>query len=518
MTAVNRRVRLGTRLTVQRLEPRLPLAGNVTATLGDGVLTLQGDAFDNGIELRADVDDALLVLGTRDTSIVMNGASSAQRRFAEVRAVRIRLDGGADQCVFAGVRDYLVDSIDINTGPGADTISLGMGRVTGTMLIATGPDADFVDLTLAKVLGTLRVQTGAGADRISAESLLVAGSLLIDTGGGDDVVGFVNTNDVRGVVQILTRGGNDVVEVLDGIDDAASLLIDAGDGDDDVVVEGAGIRGNVTLLSGAGLDDVVIGGAARTNVGGSLRIDGGVGDDTVALQSEIEIDGDVSLRLGDGTDTTTTTGRIVVLGSVRVDLGAGSDDAFTVAGVAGNPIGRTLDVAGDLTIVKPSGSAIVSMKGADPNGPPLVGRDLLVSAAAAAAITVSIDGVSTGRDVRVMTGVGADRVLLTSLNVGRRLLVATSAGADRITSNSVTYGGDVRLLAGSGDDDIKCTTGRIRGRLFARLGAGDDVLNTNDLVIGASDLVGGPGLDTLVTDMLLNIVPLNYSGFETIVS
>lgn len=112
------------RLDVQRLEPRLPLAGDVTATLAGGVLTLAGDAEPNGIEISVTPAGDLLVAGSRaagaDTSLVVDGEAVAQRSFRDVTALRLRLGAGADRCRLLGRETFDLDAVDIGMGPGAD--------------------------------------------------------------------------------------------------------------------------------------------------------------------------------------------------------------------------------------------------------------------------------------------------------------------------------------------------------------------------------------------------------------
>lgn len=510
-------------LDVQRLEPRLPFAGDVTATLAGDVLTLQGDAEANGVEISVTQAGDLLVAGIRldgaDTALVVDGEAVAQRSFRDVTVLRVRLGAGADRCRLFGRETFDLDVVDVGMGPGADTCSLGLGvTLAGTTTISTGSEDDSVSIS-ATILGDLRLLTGDGADEVSAEAIAVGGVTTLDLGDGDDSLNVVNQATFQRAVRIFTRGGDDTVGLLGGIEAAAALSIGTGAGADVVAIDDVAVRGDVVIATGIGNDRVGVTGGpvvgARTTVGGALRVDCGLGDDALELRETIEVTGGLSLFLGGGTDSGFTEGLVRVLGSATVNLGGGVGETFSVRQSDDTPDGRTLDVDGDVTIVQPSGTATISMSGAGPNGRPLVGRDLVVLASGADA-TIGIDGVSTGRDLRVVTGAGNDRVTVSQLSIGRRLAVATRGGTAETSIEQVTVGEDVRVSGGAGTDAVRIRDGSVQRRLFARLGAGGDALDVRRTRVGSTDLRGGPGSDALVTDLLANLVAPTYTGFESV--
>jgi hypothetical protein len=511
------------RLDVQRLEPRLPLAGDVVATLAGGVLTLQGDVEANGVEIRMTEAGDVLVAGSRvagaETSLIVEGEAVAQQAFGDVTVLRVRLGAGADTCGLSGRESFDLDVVDIGMGPGADRCSLGVGvTLAGTATISTGSEDDFVSIS-ATILGDLRLLTGDGADEMAAEGIAVGGVTTLDLGGGDDMLSVVNQATFQQAVRIVTRGGDDDVALLGGIDAAASLSIVTGSGADTVFIEDVAVRGDIVIATGIGNDRVGVSAGpvarARTTVGGALRVDCGLGDDSVELLETIEVTGRLALLLGGGNDTGFTEGLVRVLGSASVNLGGGVGETFSVRQSDDSPDGRTLDVDGDVTIVQPSGTATITMSGAGPNGRPLVGRDLVIMASGGTAV-IGIDGVSVGRDLRVVTGAGNDRVTVSQLSIGRRLAVATRGGTAETSIEQVAVGEDVRVSGGAGTDAVRIRNGSVQRRLFARLGAGGDSLEVNRVTVGSTDLRGGPGSDALVTDLLLNLVAPTYTGFESV--
>ena len=125
----------------------------------------------------------------------------------------------------------------------------------------------------------------------------LTGNAVIRTGGGDDEISLQNAT-LRKNLSIYSGGGNDLVEL------ANSDLTNGAPYQDDP----ATVRGNVTLELGDG-DDVVDFGAAsevqpgstvRFHVGGNLTVEGGSGNDTLNL-IDLKVDGhaiDLSTGLG----------------------------------------------------------------------------------------------------------------------------------------------------------------------------------------------------------------------------
>lgn len=505
------------RLDVQRLETRLPLAGDVVASLAAGVLTLHGDAAANFVEISTTAAGdvrvvALPRLGGGDTRLLVDGAPVAEHDFRSVTALRVRLGAGDDSCRLSGREPFSLDTVDIGTGSGADICRLDLGAtITGAVTVATGADADVVDLG-ATILGDLRLTTGDGADVVAAEGLSVGGGVVLDLGAGDDSVSVVNEATFQRDVRILAGDGADDVALLGGIDVAANLRIATGAGPDEVGLTGLDVRGDVALATGSGDDRVSV---TSLTSGAALRVDAGGGHDAIDLAGGVEITGDLTLVAGGGTDVLTTTGLVRVHGSASANLGAGTGETLTVRQADDSPDGRTLDVDGDVTIVKPAGTATITLSGSGPNGRPQVGRDLVISATGGAT-TVGVVGVGTGRDLRITTGAGGDLVTIGQLTIGRRLVVATGAGSATVEVGQVSTGEDARISGGDGVDAVRWRDGSVQRQLFALLGRGDDTLDLRRVVPGSTDLRGGPGTDALVTDLLRNLVPPTFTGFESV--
>ena len=142
---------------VEKLETRQLLTGNVSVSIQNDNLVIDGDADSNEFELTFfDGDVAVRPLG--DTTI--NGSSDNFVAFPDTnvipRNVQIRLAGGDDSVVVS--RDLIVTKqIRVQGGSGNDTFG-----VLG-----------------ATINGNLRVILGSGTDGISVRDVEVGGDLIL---------------------------------------------------------------------------------------------------------------------------------------------------------------------------------------------------------------------------------------------------------------------------------------------------------------------------------------------------
>ena len=158
-------------LRVEMLESKLPLAGNITATLAGGLLTLTGDAASNAMYLQG-TGGTVRVIG-QGTTI---GGSSI-RTFTGVTNINIFGNGGSDTVTAQTLTlaGSLFASMD-STTVGNDVVTLVNVNVGNDLEILTDP----VD-----ALGD--VNSSAGSDRVT----------LTNVTAGDDV--FVITGHIGGL-------------------------------------------------------------------------------------------------------------------------------------------------------------------------------------------------------------------------------------------------------------------------------------------------------------------------------
>jgi hypothetical protein len=177
-------------LTVESLEDRRLLAGNVTVEVDDGDLEVRGEnntAHVIGIEA-TDVEGQFTITGI-DTDI----------------------NGSASPLVVNGVTgDFDIDmrsggSLVILSESGEDEL-----LIRGDLEIETrGNDADIILLDTVHVRGETKIETRGGDDSVNLLGGQYEDDFDLNTGGGNDVVSSVNSISLRAEVDIRMGGGND---------------------------------------------------------------------------------------------------------------------------------------------------------------------------------------------------------------------------------------------------------------------------------------------------------------------
>ena len=81
---------------LEALETRLTPAGNVTAVLAGGTLTLTGDAQDNAIAVTQSAPSSFTI-SSDDGTTTINGGADAVTITGVTRDLRVLLDGGNDR-------------------------------------------------------------------------------------------------------------------------------------------------------------------------------------------------------------------------------------------------------------------------------------------------------------------------------------------------------------------------------------------------------------------------------------
>jgi hypothetical protein len=272
--------RLRRRLMVERLEDRMVLSSNVTASLdpATGLLSMVGDSGDNAIAITQGANGTTIVSGETETTV--NGEAAAA--FDNVTGISVQFLDGNDIVDIHGV-----------VLPGAISVTAGVGNDTITLENSTFQQAD---VTMgAEGLGARGsyivdisndVVTGSHLNL----SLLNQNGLSGSVGFGPGSVNAVNVNNVQftaaGDLNLIVDDG-DVTQaaasssvMMTLINTAGNVTANLGDQFQDVHLSASFVQGNATIAAGNG--DVV--NVSQTVVGGSLDI--GMGNGGVnALES-----------------------------------------------------------------------------------------------------------------------------------------------------------------------------------------------------------------------------------------
>lgn len=406
------------------------------------------------------------------------------------------------------------------TGPQGDTILGGDGDDT----VLSG---EFDDV----------ITGGAGNDSLDGGE----GNDTIFGGGGNDTIFGNAGNDLingQGGSDTLDGGTGDDTVVWEEASSGNDLLGDAS-GDNTLRVAGNGTPNNFVLRENA--DDLltISEGSKSVTVGSTFNqiiIDGGNGNDTITINSLLDIPGvAVSVLGGNGNDVITASG--ASLGNVRLQLSGnagndtivGSEDGDTITGDAGNDLlygGGGDDTVrggdGDDNINGQSGNDSLqgndgddSLRGNDGNDTAnggdgfdmLLGHngdDSLLGGAGNDSLDGSTGADTLGGDLGLDTLSGGDGN--DSLDGGRNDdLLTGGTGNDTLRgdhgNDSIDAGdGDDTVIAGDGNDTVIGGLGN-----DAMNGSdGDDIVNGgagNDTILGgdgADTLAGGSGADVML--------------------
>jgi hypothetical protein len=408
-------------LRLESLEPRLPLAGNVTAQLSGGTLFLTGDALDNALIVASVTGGKMAVIGNPGTTI--NGSANPFVTSKAVTNIIANLNGGSDAIGFGN-----------------------SAEVFATQLRDFG-------ITLVPAFDPLAAQAAIDAVAAGATTLSLPGSLTVTTGDGNDLVGIVG--NVRGSV-VANLGsaiagskqgngfviGNPLVDPLvDGLTsrvDGAVSVVGGAQQDSVILYGGSSVSGGVTLALGNGRNtaEVVLDGGSI----GSFAYAGGTGDDGVVIGNKQTVQNSINVFTGThGKDAIGLFFGVTVGGSVSLNTGTGADDDLVQIGA---------NIRGNLSVATGAGNDII--------------------------------GVSTnvGLGLAINSGAGNDLIEFGSSTVGLNTVVDAGAGNDRVFSRDLTTRYNLFVYLGAGNDEL--TLNNLKAfAAFLYGGTGTNSLTTN---------------------------------------
>ena len=522
-------------LTLEPLETRLLLAGDVTAYVYYDTLMIIGDAADNIISLTSgDVPGEIEVQGKQTT---ING-SSKKLSFDSFDHVSVQLGDGDDAVKLRGASIPL--SLTVNGGTGDDDIELVSTAVGQSITIQGDLNQDYVGEAGNDHIRVNQVEfTGTPS---GYASLMIAGdnhARSTITGGGNDLIivngitiesepdeGRLFTNirfDISGDINNRTSwiGGNDEIQITNISLHSETYATVRVVGDST-----AAINGDDFMVTGG--DDVISVTNVRVSAGGTTYGD-----------AMIEILGDSNYSRSDSAGDTRLT---VVGGNDVIDI-----TNTTIAAATGDErhwVDSTLSILGERNYAYADrfyiGSAVINQVGGDDiisitntsvttrdggsHEKPWIdihgefGRTYYDSAINIVGGNDSLDivnsTVSGGFYYNPNVHAGQLRVRMDDEHADY-----LSGGSDSVLIKELTttssLGPDTRVdIETGGGDDTLVVLQSVLDFLYARLGAGDDhvVFGDNVLNTDFTQLDGGDGWDTIIA--YGNIGLFNFQDFE----
>ncbi len=295
-------------LSLERLEVRSLLAGDVMAMVIDGNLLVVGDKFDNAVAIsQGNSAGDFVVTGHNDLNgeaTNINGVPNGAITLHGIKGLVATLMEGSDDLVLD--RAEIAKNVTILTGGGNDTVSIGAPpggvaaagdskpdlqypvMIGGNLVVDLGEGDDQAKLARVSVSKNASVSGGSGDDTIAlgtldsspaalsttSPSVGVAGNLFVNLVRGDDVL-KVQSISVGHDLRVLSVTGNQAIQ-LDTVDVQNRLMLITGNGTDTLSLAHITAKG-MLVSTGAGADQIVL---SNIQVD-SLRIFLGEGDDSV---------------------------------------------------------------------------------------------------------------------------------------------------------------------------------------------------------------------------------------------
>jgi hypothetical protein len=244
-------------LGMESLESRQMMAGNVTASVSGGNLTVTGDGSANGI--------IVFQLGEGQFRVVGSNQGGAATRIRQGNSLaNYQTVNGVTGDITIDMRGSN-DRVTFSNTPAFGQVS----NVPRDLTIFTGDGQDNVSLTRLRVGDDVRVDLGGQNDNFQISDSIVGADdgqanhnlEVFGQAGEDDILIFNNQNEVlvRGDATINTGPTNEDDEVtlhqLHVLDDLEVLTFGGGD---DVFVWDCQINDDLTVDTGEGRDSAVI--------------------------------------------------------------------------------------------------------------------------------------------------------------------------------------------------------------------------------------------------------------------
>ncbi len=435
-----RRLRLG----AERLEDRQLLAGDVSASVVRGTLSITGDNADNFVEVFATATPGQFVVegftDNQGVNTTINHSANPQT-FSGVTNINVSLKRGDD--FFGFENGTVAGNMTIDMGDGNNEVNVGIPKlVSVTASTATvKPLLVTSVLSSATINGSLCINLGSGNGWLIEGSTHVKGSESVSACDGNDKIEFIDTGGVQGgntigngvtVDHDLTVNLGGGSNYLDAYDLAVCGCFQVnGSGENDI---------DLAVLNVA--KDAVFNLCGRGNQTFSLEPEPTLG--TILGAQQNHMGGDLVVNTGSGNDDVTESS-LSVGGSNKINTDGGNDDVT---------IGETDDDPADI------------------NYQVTVGKDLIINLGCGTD-SATLDNVRVSRNLNITQGLGNSTISLTDVYQAQSLKILTDGGQDHVSLNAVAF--DTALID---------------------LGAGNDSLGVTNATITTSTFEGGTGVNT----------------------
>jgi len=303
------------RCYLERLESRRLLSANVTASVANGELYLQGDYLSDSVVIdQAGLTSTQLRVSSGDGLTTINGKTSPS--------------------VFSGV-----SSVVVNTGAGNDTVTIKNATISAGVQFSDPSGNQVLTLNNDTIAGNFSVTTDGGVNNILIEGgTTITGNVTVNAGAVFNSQGYCGSWSYANTEEIFTLTGNSAI-------DNNLIITNAGGNTVTSIQAGSLVGGNVTVTNTGSSD----GQSSCYDYCGQCGTTTSSGD-TFTLGNST-VDGNVSLT-NNSADNQTDLEDSIILGSLTLansgnfssacntycDTSVDATDVFTLDGssVGGN--------------------------------------------------------------------------------------------------------------------------------------------------------------------------------------
>ena len=242
-----------TRLSMERLEGRCMMAGNVLVSVVDGDLVIEGDRLDNDIAVLPRKAAGEYRIFSRGNTTTVNG--HADEVVSGVDGdFRIRMKGGHDVVSIARL-DVPADLI-VDTNSGKDTFNILSCNVGGDAIVDTAGGRDTVSFYATYVADDLLIETHGSRDEVWLADLAVDGDTFVRTHAGNDKID-VRRSLFGGQLTVRSDDGKDRLQLVDSniLDDA---IVNTASDNDRLLITGTRVADRFRVVTGGGADNVSV--------------------------------------------------------------------------------------------------------------------------------------------------------------------------------------------------------------------------------------------------------------------
>lgn len=504
-------------------------AAGVTGTADAATVTLAGAAAGADIELAGAIEAVTLNV---------TAATSLADLVLDAGTTSLSVNAGANLTVATTFTNAEVAALTI-TGSGnvslpaldASTISVSAATATGNLTLIAGAVAEATNPSTVDI-ADLTINTGSGADSVSLANVDTAREVAVNTGAGNDTVTLgtvLVTSSATNAGDVVNGGeGTDTLVGASAVLDDFTTAITTVSGFEVLRVSDA-LAGTITPANiQAGLNTVTLAAAAAANDLGTITFAAGANVVNIASSNL------GTLTINDTGTAITDSVTINNTATAADDMGEG--EALVVGGfetvniVSTNATGTTSQDFGAITITADTGgTATLNLSGTNAVTTGAITARVVnasgLTAQATGTATFTMGAAMVGGTTNTITGSAGDDTLVGDANDTTN--IDAGAGNDSITGGSdaetirggegndtINGGGGADIIFGdAGNDQI--TLGGTAETVDA--GDGDDtVIAAGNLLFGAAK-IGGAGTDTLSTNAGVSAANgSTVSGFEVL--